>query len=73
MQLIVYTIILLGILGLAGALVLWATARRFAVDEDPRIDRVCAELAGANCGGCGFKGCRDFATACVGKGSKLTP
>lgn len=69
MQLIVYTIILLGILGLAGALVLWATARRFAVDEDPRIDRVCAELAGANCGGCGFKGCRDFATACVGKGS----
>lgn len=69
MQLIVYTIILLGILGFVGALVLYFTAKRFSVHEDPRIDSVCAELAGANCGGCGFKGCRDFATACVEKGS----
>ena len=69
MQLIVYTIILLGFLGLAGALVLYVTAKKFHVDEDERIDAICAELAGANCGGCGFKGCRDFATACVTKGS----
>lgn len=60
-----YTIVILGILGLVGAVVLFYTARRFNVDEDPRIDAVTSELAGANCGGCGFKGCRDFATACV--------
>lgn len=69
MQLILYTIILLGILGLSGACVLYITAKKFHVVEDERIDAICAELAGANCGGCGFKGCRDFATACVTKGS----
>ena len=48
---------------------LYATARRFHVDEDPRIDRIASVLPGANCGGCGLKGCRDFATRCVEQGS----
>lgn len=70
MQLLLYTVLLLGLLSLVGALVLYGTAKRFHVDEDPRIDAIASQLAGANCGGCGFKGCRDFATACV-KAGKL--
>ncbi|MCM1067266.1 MAG: RnfABCDGE type electron transport complex subunit B [Muribaculaceae bacterium] len=69
MTLLLFSIILLGGLGLAGALLLYGTARRFHVDEDPRIDRIASMLAGANCGGCGFKGCRDFATRCVVQGN----
>lgn len=68
MQLIIYTVVLLGALGLVGALVLYITASKFRVDEDPRIDAVEAALPGANCGGCGGRGCRDFAASCVAKG-----
>ena len=35
------------------------------VDEDPRIDQVNEALPAANCGGCGFAGCADFAKAVV--------
>ncbi|MDE6135672.1 MAG: RnfABCDGE type electron transport complex subunit B [Muribaculaceae bacterium] len=69
MQLILYSVVLLGALGLLGAVVLYLTARRFSVVEDARIDSVEAILPGANCGGCGGRGCRDFAATCVEKGS----
>ena len=36
-----------------------------AVNEDERISKVAENLAGANCGGCGFAGCADFAKALV--------
>lgn len=35
------------------------------VYEDPRIDTVAGMLPGANCGACGFPGCRGFAEAAV--------
>ena len=35
------------------------------VDEDPRIGKVQEVLPAANCGGCGFAGCADFAKAVV--------
>ncbi len=65
MSIIVTSIIVLGAIGILGAAVLYIVARRFHVQEDPRIDQVEALLPGANCGGCGCSGCRDFATACV--------
>ena len=48
-----------------GALIAFAH-RRFRVWEDPRIDAVTDLLPGANCGACGFAGCRAFAEAAVG-------
>lgn len=69
MHLFIYSILILVILGFTGAVVLYATAKRFHVDEDPRIDEIESLLPGANCGGCGLKGCRDFATRCVAQGS----
>ena len=66
MNVIILSIIVLGIIGIVGAAVLYVVAQRFHVHEDPRIDQVEALLPGANCGGCGRSGCRDFAVACVG-------
>jgi electron transport complex protein RnfB len=56
--------ILAGVGLVFGALIALAN-RRFKVWEDPRIDEVAALLPGANCGACGFPGCRGFAEACV--------
>ena len=59
----------LGVTGLAAAVLLYFVSQLFKVEEDPRIDLVQAVLPGANCGGCGFAGCRNFAEACVKAGS----
>ena len=65
MNLIVSSIIVLGVIGLAAAVILYFVAQKFKVEEDTRIDVVTELLPGANCGGCGYPGCRGFAEACV--------
>lgn len=62
---VLITIITLGLLGITAALILYFVAQRFKVYEDPRIDEVEEALPAANCGGCGFAGCRNFAEALV--------
>ena len=68
---ILYTILTLSVTGIAAAIVLYIIARQFRVVEDPRIDQVEDALPAANCGGCGYPGCRNFAEACV-KANDLT-
>lgn len=68
-HIIIYTLLLMGFLGFAGAIILYLTAKKFRVDEDPRIDQIESLLPGANCGACGCRGCRDFACECVKRGS----
>lgn len=55
----------LSVLGILAAVVLYFVAQKFKVEEDPRIDEVEKMLPGANCGGCGFAGCRGMADALV--------
>lgn len=62
---IIYTIITLSALGITAAIILYFVAQKFKVVEDPRIDQVEEMLPGANCGGCGFPGCRGFSEALV--------
>jgi electron transport complex protein RnfB len=62
---LVYTIISLSATGAVSAVILYFVAQRFRVFEDPRIDQVEDALPAANCGGCGYAGCRNFAEACV--------
>jgi Na+-translocating ferredoxin:NAD+ oxidoreductase subunit B len=62
---VLLTIISLGLLGLVSSVILYLIAQRFKVYEDPRIDTVQEALPAANCGGCGFAGCRNFAEALV--------
>lgn len=64
-QIIIYTIITLVAIGSAAAIILYFVAQRFKVYEDPRIDEVEEALPAANCGGCGFPGCRNFAETLV--------
>lgn len=64
-QTILWTIAIITLLGLVLALVLYLVAERFKVEEDPRIDLVEKAMPGANCGGCGFAGCRAFAESAV--------
>ncbi|MFZ2338313.1 MAG: Fe-S cluster domain-containing protein [Bacteroidales bacterium] len=62
---ILITIISLSLLAFLSAVILYFVAQKFKVYEDPRIDEVQALLPGANCGGCGFAGCRGLAEAIV--------
>lgn len=65
MNIILLSIIVLGLVGLLAGLILYFIAEKFKVYEDPKIDEVEETLPAANCGGCGFPGCRNFAESCV--------
>lgn len=65
MEILFYTILTLCIIGVLAAVILYFVAQKFKVNEDPRVDQVEKMLPGANCGGCGFAGCRGLADALV--------
>ncbi len=62
---ILTAIIVLGAIGIVGAIVLYFVSKKFHVYEDPRIEVIEQLLPGANCGSCGRSGCHDFACACA--------
>ena len=64
-EVLLYTILTLCALGVLAAVILYFVAQKFKVYEDPRIDVTEGMLPGANCGGCGYPGCRGFADALV--------
>lgn len=65
MDYIFVAVIILGGIALVAALVLYKCSKAFAVNEDPRLAQVAAELPNANCGGCGYAGCAGMAAALV--------
>lgn len=69
---ILLTIISLSAIGSIAAIILYFVAQKFKVFEDPRIDLVTEALPAANCGGCGYPGCRGFAEAMV-KADDISP
>ncbi|PKP03274.1 MAG: ferredoxin [Bacteroidetes bacterium HGW-Bacteroidetes-6] len=62
---ILIALVVLGGVALVFAAIIFGVEKKFIVVEDPRIDLVAEKLPGANCGGCGFAGCRNFAEAIV--------
>jgi len=62
---ILYSVVTLGAVAAGAAMILFFVAKKFKVDEDPRIDEVTELLPGANCGGCGYPGCRGLGEALV--------
>jgi len=68
-QVLIYAIIAISSIGAISALILYFVAQKFKVIEDPKIDEVADLLPGANCGGCGYAGCRNFAEAIVKAGN----
>ena len=67
MQLVIYGVIVLGVLGAVFGAILAFASKIFHVEVDPKQEQVRECLAGANCGGCGFPGCDGYAAA-VAKG-----
>ena len=57
--------------GLLCGVALALAARFLGVEEDPRIEKVMDLLPGANCGGCAFAGCADYAKAIVVDGAAI--
>ncbi|MGI6755760.1 MAG: RnfABCDGE type electron transport complex subunit B [Atopobiaceae bacterium] len=80
MQSIVLTVVLVTGLGLIGALILSFSSHALHVEEDERLEKICAILPGLNCGSCGHPGCEGYAHAvlegapcndCVPGGAKV--
>ena len=59
------SILVLFTLGFVAAALLGISSKILAVEEDPRVEAVVEVLPGANCGGCGFAGCENYAQAVV--------
>lgn len=66
-SILIFAVVSLSAIGLISAVVLYFIAQKFKVIEDPRIGLVEESLPAANCGGCGFAGCHNFAEALVRK------
>jgi Na+-translocating ferredoxin:NAD+ oxidoreductase RNF subunit RnfB len=64
-DIIIYAVVSLSLIGAIAAIILYFIAQKFKVLEDPKIDELEEVLPAANCGGCGFPGCRGFAEALV--------
>ncbi|HSR43165.1 MAG TPA: (Fe-S)-binding protein, partial [Longimicrobiales bacterium] len=62
---VLVSVVVLGGVGLIFGALIALTHARMKVWEDPRIDAVNDLLPGANCGACGFAGCRAFAEAVI--------
>lgn len=65
MSQIIIPVILVVVVGLIASIILAAASRVFFIQEDPKFILMRAELPGANCGGCGYAGCDDYAHALV--------
>lgn len=65
MNTFVSAVSLLAVLGGVFGLGLAVAARKLTVEADPRIDEIESLLPGANCGACGYPGCRGMAEAIV--------
>lgn len=59
-------------IGLIAAVILTVASKLMFVPVDERVAAVREVLPGANCGGCGFAGCDDYAAA-FGKDPELSP
>lgn len=57
--------IILGIMAMIFGVILAIAAKKLAVLNDDKVDRVLELLTGANCGACGYAGCEAFAKALV--------
>ena len=62
---IVTPVVLVVVTGLIAAALLVIASKVFYVPVDERVTAIIEALPGANCGGCGFAGCADYAASLV--------
>lgn len=68
---VISSILGIGSLGLFFGASLAYASRKFAVEVDPKIEKILEELPGANCGACGYPGCSGYAEAIVKSGADI--
>lgn len=68
---ILAAVIVIAVLGLLLGLGLAIADKKLSVEKDEKLVKMEASMPGANCGGCGFAGCADYADAIVTKGAPM--
>lgn len=71
MNVTLITALTIGGMGAVCGTALALAAKFLSVKEDPRIEAAISLLPGANCGGCGYAGCADYARAIVTKNAEI--
>lgn len=61
----------LSVLGLIFGLILGYASRRFAVEDDPVVEKIDNLLPQSQCGQCGYPGCRPYAEAVGNQGEHI--
>lgn len=69
---LIIPVALVCVVGAVAGILLTIAAKIMYVPVDERITNCTDALPGANCGGCGFAGCSDYASAVVNDGAALT-
>lgn len=64
-------VLLVCIIGIVAGVILTIAAKLMFVPVDERVSACTDALPGANCGGCGYAGCSDYAVAIVENGAEL--
>ena len=54
---------IVAVLSILFAVLIVTVSKLCAVKEDEKVKKISSRLSGANCGGCGYMGCADFALA----------
>src|SRR5690554_2431911 len=72
LQIVLNSVAVLALLGVVFGIGLAVASRKLKVESDPRIDEIEELLPGANCGGCGYPGCRGLAEAIVAGEAPVT-
>lgn len=67
---IVYSVVIMGSIGLLCGTLLLIASKFFEVHADERVSELLKLLPGANCGACGFAGCATYARSLVGGQAK---
>ena len=65
MEALIFPVLLVAVVSILAGLILAFAAKFFAVEVDERVTQIRECLPGANCGGCGFAGCDDYAASLV--------
>jgi electron transport complex protein RnfB len=71
MSMIAIAVLVLTLLALVFGLLLGYASRRFAVAEDPIVDKIDELLPQSQCGQCGYPGCRPYAEAVGNNGENI--
>lgn len=70
---IVIPVVLVSVMGLVFAIILTIASKVFHVDVDETVVKLRENLPGANCGGCGFAGCDDYAASLAADPENVGP